>query len=116
MEVINLNLRDQRYFAMNNLGRNSLEGLARTKMHVQKDEGVKLYNSCKNSIFVRENLLLSCLFLVLILSPTLFGFTKPPQILYMFKKRQKKKKNETATKTRGLSASASLRQCNEHFS
>ena len=63
-------------------------------MHVQKDEGVKLYNSCKNSIFVRENLLLSCLFLVLILSPILFGFTKPPQILDMLKKKKGKKKKQ----------------------
>ena len=51
----------------------------------------------KQCFFVRENLLLSCLFLVLIHSPTLFGCTKPPQILYKYKKEPFKASTATNT-------------------
>ena len=63
-------------------------------MHVQKDEGVKLYNSCKNSIFVRENLF----FGADTLSDLVRFHKAAPNFIYVKKKAKKKKKNSNKHK------------------
>ena len=98
MEV--LNLRDQRYFAMNNFGK-EFPGRTGTNKNARAERrGREIVQLVQKQYFLKiENLLLSCLFLVLILSPTLFGFTKPPQILYIlycfiYGEKKKKKRQQ----------------------